>query len=73
MGLLESEEYNIIIIYIDYLTKIRHFIAIKNDVFAQDTAHLCYDHTRIRGTGTSCYTDHSITCHAATRSAHCAQ
>ena len=40
MGLLESEGYNIIIIYIDRLTKIRHFIAIRNDISAQDTAHL---------------------------------
>ena len=40
VGLLESEEYNIIIIYINYFIKIRHFIAIRNNIFTQDTAHL---------------------------------
>ena len=40
MGLLESEEYNAIIIYVNRLMKIRQFIAIRNDISAQDTAYL---------------------------------
>ena len=39
IGLLESEEYNIIIIYINCFTKIRNFITIRNNISAQDTAH----------------------------------
>ena len=40
MGLLELERYNIIIIYVNYLTKIRYFIIIRNNISTQDTAHL---------------------------------
>ena len=40
IGLLESEEYNIIIIYVDYLTKIRYFITIKNNISNQDVIYL---------------------------------
>ena len=40
MGLLESERYNIIVIYINSLIKIRHFIIIRNNISTQDTAHL---------------------------------
>ena len=40
VGLSESEGYNVIIIYVDRLTKIRYFIAIRNNISAQDTAHL---------------------------------
>ena len=40
IGLLESEKYNIIIIYIDYFIKIRYFITIRNNIFTKDTAHL---------------------------------
>ena len=40
MGLPESERYNIIIIYIDRLIKIKHFIVIRNNISAQDIAHL---------------------------------
>ena len=36
----ESEGYNAIMVYINYLTKMRYFILIKNDVTAQDTALL---------------------------------
>ena len=40
IGLSESEEYNIIIIYINYFTKIRHFIIIRNDISTQDITYL---------------------------------
>ena len=34
VGLLESEGYNIIIIYVDCLTKLRYFILIMNKITA---------------------------------------
>ena len=40
MGLSESEEYNIIIIYINCLIKIRYFIIIRNNISTQDITHL---------------------------------
>ena len=40
MGLSESEKYDIIIMYVDRLIKIRYFIIIRNNISTQDTAHL---------------------------------
>ena len=40
MGLLELERYNAIIIYINRFIKMRHFIAIRNNIFTYNTAHL---------------------------------
>ena len=40
VGLSELEEYNIIIICVDYLIKIKYFIAIRNNISTQDIAHL---------------------------------
>ena len=40
VNLLESKEYNIIIIYIDYLIKLRHFILIINKIITQSTVRL---------------------------------
>ena len=40
IGLPESEGYNAIMVYINRLTKMRHFIPTRNDVTAQDTALL---------------------------------
>ena len=40
IGLLESEGYNAIIMVINRLIKIKHFIPIINEVITQDTIHL---------------------------------
>ena len=40
IGLLESEGYNIIIIYINRFIKMRHFISTQNNITAQDIALL---------------------------------
>ena len=40
INLLESEGYNIIIIWVDYLTKLRHFILTINKVTAQGIVRL---------------------------------
>ena len=39
VGLLESEGYNAIIIYVNYFIKLRHFILIINKITAQGTIH----------------------------------
>ena len=40
ISLSESEGYNIIIIYVDRLTKLRHFILIINKITAQGIVYL---------------------------------
>ena len=40
IGLPESKGYNAIMIYINRLIKIRHFILTRNNITAQDTALL---------------------------------
>ena len=40
IGLLESKGYNIIIICVDYLIKLRHFILIINEITAQGIVRL---------------------------------
>ena len=40
INLLESKGYNAIIIYVDYLIKLRHFIPIINKIITQGTVRL---------------------------------
>ena len=42
--LLILESYNTIMVIIDYLTKIRHFVLINNKVIAEDIADLFINH-----------------------------
>ena len=44
VGLLTAEKYNAIMVIINYLTKIGHFVPTTNKVTAEDTANLFINH-----------------------------